>query len=236
MKARVRGSVSVAAPREIDDPCCLPEEEAQRLVSGSPWHRLVVIGDGAAEGVGEPMEGFRRRSWADRVSNTLRAVHPELAYINLGKRGLLAADVRARQLARALTLKPTLAVIACGGTDVLGDSFDAHAVEIELSRMIGPLRDTGCTVLTMGVPDMSCSHLVLEQCQAEARYRARRLAERTEAISLRHGALYVDLARRPVTPGPSPWSSTAPYLNGRGHAIAAGAVIQGLGTLLSSRI
>jgi lysophospholipase L1-like esterase len=232
----VCGGRPVAAPGETDDPSCLPEDEAQRLVAGSTWHRLVVIGDGAAEGVGEPVDGFRRRSWADRVANTLRAVHPELAYINLGKRDLRAADVRARQLARALSLKPTLAVVACGGTDVLGDSFDAHAVEIELSRMIGPLRDTGCTVLTMGVPDMSCSRLALEQCKTEARYRARLLAERTEAISLRHGALYVDLARRPVGPGPSPWSSTAPYLNGRGHAIAAGAVIQGLGMLLSGRV
>ncbi|PKT70409.1 GDSL family lipase [Streptomyces populi] len=227
----MRGSGPTAVTGEENDPSCLTEAEARELVAGSPWRRLVVIGDGAANGVGEPVEGFGRKPWADRVATVLRTVCPGLAYINLGRRDVLAADVRARQLAKALALRPTLAVIACGGTDVLGEPFDAYAVEIELSRMIGPLRDTGCTVLTMGVPDISCSEPAVAQRKAEVRYRVRLLAERTEAISLRHGALYVDLARRPVSPGPSPWSSNAPYLNGRGHAIAAAAVIRVLGLL-----
>lgn len=227
----MRGSVSTAVMGEADDPSCLTEAEARKLVAESPWRRLVVIGDGAAKCAGQPVAGFGCKPWADRVADVLRTVCPGLAYINLGRRDLLAADVRARQVAKALALKPTLAVIACGGTDVLGDSFDAYAVEIELSRMIGPLRDTGCAVLTMGVPDMSSSEPALAQRRAEVRYRVRLLAERTEAISLRHGAHYVDLARRPVSPGPSPWSSNAPYLNGRGHAIAAAAVIQSLGVL-----
>ncbi|WP_306317517.1 MULTISPECIES: SGNH/GDSL hydrolase family protein [unclassified Streptomyces] len=219
--------------REVDDPSCLSEAEARRLVAPSPWRRLVVIGDGAAGGAAEPVEGFGRRPWADRVADVLRAERPGLAYINLGRRDLRVAEVRARQLARALALKPTLAVIACGGTDVLGDSFDAYAVEIELSRMIGPLRETGCAVLTMGVPDMSRAEGAPASRMAEVRYRVRLLAERTESISLRHGAHYVDLARRPVSPGPSPWSPNAPYLNGRGHAIAASAVIRILGLLKS---
>src|SRR5699024_3761036 len=158
--------------------------QAITALEGSPWHRFVVLGDSVAEGLGDPCEGYRSSPWTDRVAAALRRVKPKLAYRNLGTRDLFAAEVRARQLEQALDFQSDLAAVICGGNDMLRKAFDPDAVEMELSRIITPLRDTGSDVLTMGLFDISQSHYIPDPFKAGMRARLHELSERTQALSL----------------------------------------------------
>ena len=97
-------------------------------LSGAPWRRLAVVGDSIAEGVREPLDGWRDLSWIDRIAEAL----PALEVRNLGRRNLLARDVLASQLDAALAFRPDLAIVAAGGNDSLRRSFDPGVVEREL--------------------------------------------------------------------------------------------------------
>ena len=52
--------------------------------------------------LGDSVAGYRDLPWVDRIAAELAAVRPALAYLNLGRRDLLAAQVRAEQLRPAL--------------------------------------------------------------------------------------------------------------------------------------
>ncbi|MFI0486090.1 hypothetical protein [Actinomadura sp. 9N215] len=44
---------------EWTDPAVLPAADAAALLSGASWTRMVTIGDSVAEGVREPVPGYR---------------------------------------------------------------------------------------------------------------------------------------------------------------------------------
>ncbi|GGO90696.1 SGNH/GDSL hydrolase family protein [Wenjunlia tyrosinilytica] len=224
-----------AAPREAGDPHCLREGEAARLLERAPWRRFVVLGDGVAEGRGDPVEGYGQGGWAGRVAAALREVRPELAYLNLAKRSLVAAQVRSQQLEAALNFTCDLAAVVCGAQDVLRRSFDPDATEVELSRVIAPLRDAGCDVLTMSQFDITRSGLVPEEESPALRERLRVLAERTQAVSLRHGALHVDLTLHPAAADPGVHSADHRHPSARGHAVAGAEAVRRLGARLLER-
>ena len=94
----------------------LPDRELAALLSGARWRRVAVLGDSIAEGVREPLDGYRDLSWIDRIAAPLRDAAPDLALLNLGRRNLLAAEVRASQLAPALAFRPDLAIVRRAGT------------------------------------------------------------------------------------------------------------------------
>ncbi|MGW6054728.1 GDSL-type esterase/lipase family protein [Streptomyces sp. NPDC055189] len=162
-----------------------------------PWRRFIVLGDGGAkcpQTDGSP----GCRLWADHVAEALRTVRPELAYLNLGRRDHSAAQVRARQLAKALAFRGDLAAVVAGGREALRDPFDVDATEAELSRIVGPLRDSGADVLTLGPYGPGLLAPVAEEHRSGPRQRLRLLSERTRELALRHGALYVDVNARTV--------------------------------------
>ena len=129
----------------LTEPGVLPDRDLAALVRGARWRRLAVLGDSIAEGVREPLDGYRDLSWIDRIAAPLRAEAPGLAVLNLGRRNLLAAEVRASQLDAALAFRPDLAIVSAGGNDSLRHSFDTGAVERELDAIVGPLRRAGAT-------------------------------------------------------------------------------------------
>ena len=122
------------------------DHDLATLLQDAPWQRLAVLGDSVAEGVREPHAGYLDLSWVDRIEASLRTATPRLAVLNLGRRNLLAAEVRASQLAPALAFRPDLAIVAAGGNDALRRSFDPGAVERELVATVGPLRRAGADV------------------------------------------------------------------------------------------
>jgi lysophospholipase L1-like esterase len=212
----------------LRDPEVLADDDLAALVRGTRWRRLAVLGDSVAEGVREPHPLYRDLSWVDRIEAPLRTAVPDLAVLNLGRRNLLAAEVRAGQLEPALAFRPDLAVVAAGGNDALRRSFDPGAVERELVAIVGPLRRAGADVLLLELMDIVASGLVPREHAAELDGRMRRLAELTRRVARRHGAILVEMRRHPASADPGVYASDRLHLNARGHAIVGSEAIRAL--------
>jgi lysophospholipase L1-like esterase len=227
-------TVPPAAAREAADPYCLRPGESALLLAAHPWHRFAVIGDSIAEGLGEPSPGYPDLPWADRIARELAAQQPDLSYLNLGARNTPAATVHARQLGPALAFDPDLALVACGGYDLLRPGFDPPAVEDHLRAIVGALRERGADVLTVGMLDGSCSPLIPDTARRGFRTRLRTLAELTRRLSEDLGALYVDLTDHPACADADIYSSDGRHGTGRSHAICAAEAVRRLGARLAA--
>ena len=221
-----------ASTLEAADPYCLRPHEAETLLSGHPWRRFVVLGDSVASGVGDPVDGYTKLSWVDRIAAELRDAAPDFAYLNLGERELLAADVHERQLEGAIAFKGDLALVACGGNDALRRTYQADAVDDELAQIVGGLRATGCDVITVGLFDASHAPLVSDRSREFVSVRMRTLADRTAAVGARFGSLHVNLSGHPVETDSTMYSADGLHGNLRSHAICAAETIRRLGARL----
>jgi lysophospholipase L1-like esterase len=213
---------------ELADPYCLTPAEEDGLLRGAPWRRLVVLGDSVAEGLGDPVPGYRSLSWAERVRVALDRAVPALSYRNLGRRGLLAAEVRAGQLDAALAAAPDLALVVCGGNDTFGPVFDADAVAGELRAIVSALRASGAVVVTCGLFDFGRANLLPPDAAAVVAERIPLLAKLTRELADEHDAWHVDLTSHPASADPTIYSSDRLHCNARGHAIAATETIRTL--------
>lgn len=210
---------------EYHDPQVLLPGEARSLLTGAPWRRLVVIGDSAAEGLGDPVLGYDRRPWADRVAANLA-----IAYTNLGLRGLTAPEIRDEQLTRAIGWRPDLAMVVAGGNDAFSDAFDVDATGAAIEQIYGGLQSAGARVIGFTVPDASAIHE-----GAGARAIGERFAElnrRIREIATRRGVTLVDLATRSFSVDPTAYSADGMHLNMRGHAVIASLTVEALGELV----
>ncbi|MFE2537336.1 SGNH/GDSL hydrolase family protein [Streptomyces sp. NPDC059371] len=222
-----------ALRREESDRYCLSTAQADTFLTGAPWRRFLVVGDEVADGRGEPAEGYGRDGWADRVAASLRRGRPGLAYLNLGRKGRLAAEIRSRQLGRILEFKPDLTALTCCGGELVREPFDADSVEAEFDRVVAPLRDSGGDVLLVNWFDITRFGPRPAEEAERLRLRLRELAERKQAVALRHGAIYVNLAGHPAAADRDVYGADGSVPTMRGHAIAAASVIRGLGAHLT---
>lgn len=198
----------------------------------TPWRRFAVLGDSVAEGLGDPVDGFAHRGWADSIAAALRGAQPDLEYRNLGHHGLLAAEVREIQLDAALRWKPDLALVVAGGNDLLGPGFDGPGVEDELEEMVAALRRRGADVVTAGMFDISqAPGVVSEPYRLVVGERLRELSWRTRAVANRYDAIHVDLTYHAASADPGVYSADGRHCNARGHAVAAAEALK----LLSER-
>jgi lysophospholipase L1-like esterase len=220
----------------LRDPGVLPDRDLAALVRGARWRRLAVLGDSVAEGVREPLDGYRDLSWIDRIAAPLRAQAGDLAVLNLGRRSLLAAQVRASQLDAALAFGPDLAIVSAGGNDSLRHTFDPGAVERELDAIVAPLRRAGADVLLLELMDIVASGLVPHEYASALDGRMRRLAELTRRIARRHGAILVEMRGHAASADPGVYASDRLHLNTRGHAIVGSEAIRALSAAIPERI
>jgi lysophospholipase L1-like esterase len=218
------------------DPYTLVPGEAAALLTGHPWRRFVAVGDSIAEGVGDPMPGYDRAGWVDQVAAALRTVRPDLAYLNLGQSDLRAAQVRERQLARALAFEPDLALVACGGNDALRPRYEPEVASREVAAIIEPLQQAGADVMTISVVVVSYYPAFPDWFRPTASERMRMLAEHTNALAAKLGTLHVDLADHPT--GRLPYhellSRDGLHANARSHAVCAAEAIRRLGAHLGN--
>lgn len=221
---------------EAGDPHCLRPGEAAALLAGHPWRRFAVLGDSIAEGVGDPLPGYHRLPFADRVAHELAAARPGLAYLNLGLRGLRVREVRARQLAPALAFAPDLALVVCGANDAFRPGYEnrADAVDAEEAAIVRALQQSGALVITMSLfvfPDFPNLPSWLTPTPSE---RLAMLARRTAALAGTLAAVHVNLADHPAAADPGIVSADALHINARGQAIAAAETIRRLGAELGN--
>ncbi len=182
------------------------------------YQRFVVLGDSMAEGVGDPAAGYEHLGWADRVA---RGLGPDVAYLNLGRRDLLASEVRATQLDRALAFGPDLAAVICGGNDLMRPDHDPAAVEREVDTIVASLRATGCDVIMVAPFDMSRADVLSEERQPRWHALIEAMSTLAERVARRHGALLLDFRGHPAGADPGIYSGDRIHLNARGQAIVA---------------
>jgi lysophospholipase L1-like esterase len=210
---------------EHDDPDCIDPTEASELLRGAPWRRLLVVGDSVAEGIHEPLAGYRDTSFSDRVAAILAADRPGFAYLNLGRRDLLLDEIRRTQLAPGLDFEPDLAIVAAGGNDALRRSFDDDVAHARLTAIVAPLAERA-QVVTIGLFDLPRSGLAPAGIAPGAIDRFDRLDAVTAAVAAEHGAVHVDTHHHPRAADPAIFSSDLIHANARGHAIAAAAIVR----------
>ncbi|HET6212354.1 MAG TPA: GDSL-type esterase/lipase family protein, partial [Micromonosporaceae bacterium] len=180
-----------AVTAEAADPYCLRDGEAAGLLAGHPWRRFVVLGDSVAEGIFESTAGYLALPWTDRVAAELAGARPELAYHNLGRRNLRAAQVRASQLAQALAFAPDLALVAAGANDAIDPRYDPDAVDVELSAIIEELQAAGAQVMTIGVLVLAGYPGLPASIRAGVPGRLRRWREHTGRLGVALGTIHV---------------------------------------------
>ena len=191
-------SLAYAHPVEAADQHCLRPGEAATLLSGHPWRRFAVLGDSVAEGVSEPVPGYARLAWGERVAEALGGHRPSLAYLNLGRRDLRAAEVRASQLAPALDFGPDLALIVCGANDALRPGYDPANVDAELGAMVLALRERGALVLTASLFVLSTHPGVPPRLAPAFAERMRAFGRRVAAVGAAYGTVHIGLAGHPA--------------------------------------
>jgi lysophospholipase L1-like esterase len=207
---------------------CLSDEEAADLLHGAPWRRLAVLGDSLAEGIGEDTPGYPPGGWAATLARVLHRVNPDSTYLNVGQRDLLTREVRATQLRPALGFGPDLAVLVCGGNDLLNREFDLASVAADLDDMVRELRRRGGDVLLFGLMDITTTGLIDPRFAPSMHERLVALADVNRCIAERRGAIYLPMTEHPAASDPEVYSSDRLHANGRGHAVLAGAVVRRL--------
>jgi lysophospholipase L1-like esterase len=215
-------------PIEWNDPYCLGPDEAATLLAGAPWRRVLVMGDSIAAGIGDPVDGYADRAWADRLAAALGA-----EYLNLGRAGAQVTDVRAGQLDQALAFGPDLAVVAAGANDAFRRSFAARTVAGELEQIVSALDGAGSLVMTFGCFDLGRTSFLPPERRRGLSERLHDLGRLTEQMCLGHGGIHVDFLRHPALDD-TLLSADRLHINRRGHAIVVADVIRALSRRLAA--
>lgn len=177
------------------------------------FERYVAIGDSSTEGLDDPDGKGRYRGWADRLAERIARSQGSLHYANLAIRGRTTRQVLEEQLQPALDLRPDLATVFTGTNDVVSRRFDLDSVAADFHRMQKALVDSGATVLSINLPDLTP---VMPMAKL-LRERIERLNEEVRRISADTGATLVDLAAYPVATDPRLWSEDRLHANSDGH-------------------
>lgn len=111
--------------------------------------RIVALGDSVTVGVGDQVLPGGKLGWAAHLATALDAAH----FANLATLGARARDVRDRQLAAAMTLRPNLSTLVIGGNDVLRGDFDATSVGRDVGVVCDALVCIGSQVVVVLLHD-----------------------------------------------------------------------------------
>jgi lysophospholipase L1-like esterase len=221
--------------REMSDPDLLTPAEEDALLRGVPWRRFVAVGDSTVEGLGDSVDGYTDLPWVGRIAHALRRQRPSLAFLNLGRRHLLTADVRETQLRPALEFGPDLALILCGGNDLMAPGLDPARLEAEIDSIAAPLADAGARLVLTSLFDITAAVEVPEPHGVRLHRSLGLFRDVVAAIAERHDAVFVDFLAHPRKADPTIYSSDMIHLNMRGHAIAASETVRALGRSASAR-
>jgi lysophospholipase L1-like esterase len=170
--------------------------------------------------------GYRTACWADRIAEALRRQIPDRAYLNLGRRGLTAAEVRAGQAERAAAFAPDLLGVVCGGNDLLLPGFSPRALSSELDRLLGALAAPGTTLFVYALANVVDAMPELRGGPLEKGVEV--LNEVTRGAAERHGALVVRMYEHPASAERDLFSADRVHASARGHAVIAATTLRAL--------
>ena len=111
----------------------------------------VALGDSTVEGVGATSP---HATYVARLFAELRAVYPQARMENLGRGGATSADVVARQLPRALAIRPDLVTLSVGPNDITTRKT-VQDYERNIATIFETLREqTDALVVASLIPDL----------------------------------------------------------------------------------
>lgn len=216
--------------QERTDPDCIPLPSAVAALESAPWRNLVGVGDSIVAGIREPLDGYADRSATQRLTAAFERAHPDARSVNLAERDLRLSQIIDRQLAAALRLRPDLVLISAGGNDALRRSFRPDAIRSDLLQLAQPLADSGALIVTMGLFDIWRSGLIGGPVARTMAGRFDALDSLTAEVTGALGGVHVELHHHPRARDVGIFSTDLMHCNARGHAIAATATINALGT------
>lgn len=188
------------------------------------FERYVAIGDSTVEGLDDPDGRGGYRGWANRLAERIAEDQGGLLYANLAVRGRKSREVLEQQLEPALAMKPDLAIVVSGTNDILRPRFDAEETARDIERMQRAFIETGATVLSFTLPDLTPVMPLARPLRA----RIRRFAAELVAAGERSGARVIDFTAHPVASDPRLWSEDRLHANALGHARIAEALAEAL--------
>jgi len=192
------------------------------------FERYVALGDSSTEGLDDPDGAGGYRGWTNRLAERIAAHQGSLHYANLGVRGRCARQIKDEQLGPALSLRPDLATVVAGMNDLLRRTFDARSIAEDIGDMQRALIESGCTVLTFTIPDIS-RRLALPPLDRMLSRRTLALDDEIRRVSATSGAILLDLAVHDLASDPRVWSRDRLHANADGHARIAHGLAQALG-------
>jgi lysophospholipase L1-like esterase len=188
------------------------------------FQRYVAIGDSSTEGIDDPDGRGGYRGWSQRLAEQVAQVQGGLLYANLAIRGRTTRRIRDEQLGPALAMRPDLATVFSGTNDVMAQHFDLAAVAADMEHMQRALVESGATVLTFTLPDLTP---VMPLARPLAP-RIRAMNDALRSAASRTGAILLDFAAYPVATDPRLWSEDRIHANGLGHERIAAALAHAL--------
>jgi lysophospholipase L1-like esterase len=223
---------------EAADKDVLAPAEEDSLLQGASWHRLVVLGDSLAEAtLGDPVPGYERLTWPERLARALRRQAHDLEYRNVGRRHRTAGQVAEQQLDDALSFRPDLACVICGGNDVLVEEFDRERTKGDIARIVTALRGAGSDVVLLTTFDTAGVIPVPEPYAGRIAERMPQLHADLRALAAsQSGVVLVDLAQHPRGHDRGIFSADGIHTNDAGQAVIASAVIRAIGASLQHRV
>jgi acyl-CoA thioesterase-1 len=134
--------------------CSSSHDNQTRAMLGNcpaPIH-YVALGDSTVEGVGA---SHATLNYVSRLHARLLAKYPNARVKNLGVGGATSADVMARQLDRAIKLRPDLITLSIGPNDITG-AIPVARYEQNLDVILGRLRsETAAVIVVNLIPDLA---------------------------------------------------------------------------------
>ena len=225
-------TLPVPATEDLD-PHCLDETEADRLLTGSRWHRFAAIGDSLAAGTGDPVPGYAPGPWSERVATALRRQTPDLWYVNTGRIGATTATTLAEQMHVVDEFAPDLLFIPSGANDIWRKRFDAESIELGLRSLFesataeqaGPRRDVFTFTLgrAFNVP-------AIENFLRRVQW----LNDCIRSLATESGVVVVDMWGHPIMDRPNLLSADGVHFSSMGQAVMAAEVMKSLGGLLGN--
>jgi lysophospholipase L1-like esterase len=216
--------------REASDVLVLCDDDAAALLSGASWSRFAVIGDSLAEGLGDGLQGYRTRPWADRTADVLRIVNPTLEYLNIGRRELKVAEIIEQQLAAGLEFHPDLVAVVAGGNDLATADWNPDHFEARFDELVGAFRAAGAEVVTYALLNVAKTRPYMEpMTKLVHQYNSV-----VHAVSHRHDAVLVDMWNHEISDQRDVISADMIHLKSRGHAIVGTETVHALARRLAT--
>jgi lysophospholipase L1-like esterase len=216
---------------EETDPFCVPTLDAAALLFDAPWRRFAVIGDSLSAGTGDPSPGYASMGWADRVADTLRRVHPDLAYLNIAQNGATTAQALENQADRMVDFAPDLLHLPCGANDIVRRVPDFGDIEQTLRDMYRLAAGTGAQPMTFTLGKAYVVPVFPDWDE-----RVRKVNDITRCLAAEYDAFVVDMWDHPVNERPNLLSADRIHFSASGQTVMAAEVVKLLAHRLGKRV